>query len=186
MPVTGDDNQYCTDFGKAVKILTGGYLDSDLPELNSFGPQPPPGPGVQDIIIMSTLAGRVDQALGLLHELYRETKKHSQNSDSALRLWLLSEQSVSFLLPIGQSTVRGLDPSLGLFTRNVCFLPIYGPASITTTGLEWDVQEWETRMGGMVSTSNHVTEGEILVVVKGEMVLFTVEMAKTERDVLFV
>lgn len=47
---------------------------------------------------------------------------------------------------------------------------------ITTTGLEWDVQDWKTEMGGMVSTSNHVMEDEIVVETTA-VVLFTIELS---------
>ena len=67
-----------------------------------------------------------------------------------------------------------------IFTPNVGILPIYGPATISTTGLEWDVKDWETRMGVQVSTSNHVAGERVEVVVGGVDgggvgVLFTVE-----------
>lgn len=62
----------------------------------------------------------------------------------------------------------------GLITPNVGILPVYGPARITTHGLEWDVEDWPTHMGGQVSTSNHIVEDQIIVETDNE-VLFTVE-----------
>ena len=61
-------------------------------------------------------------------------------------------------------------------------LPILGPATLSTSGLEWDVQDWKTQFGHQISTSNHVrADAETVVVdVEGEDpgargVLFTVE-----------
>lgn len=65
--------------------------------------------------------------------------------------------------------------SEGVFTPNIGILPVYGRSSITTKGLEWDVEDWKTEMGGMVSTSNHVFADEVHVWTT-ERVLFTVEL----------
>ncbi|KAI7097300.1 hypothetical protein KC324_g21329, partial [Hortaea werneckii] len=54
--VSEDPDQYSTDFGKAIKKVI-----EHLPE-------------VSDILIHGSLGGRVDQGIGLLHELYREQK----------------------------------------------------------------------------------------------------------------
>lgn len=61
-----------------------------------------------------------------------------------------------------------------VLTQNIGILPIYGPANITTEGLEWDVENWPTSMGGQVSTSNHIVRDQITVTTDAE-VLFTVE-----------
>ncbi|TID27663.1 thiamine pyrophosphokinase [Venturia nashicola] len=181
--ISKDEDQYSTDFGKCMKIITNGYP----PNSSYEKPSPQPGSsittdspsadaGYHDIVILSTLAGRVDQGIGLLHELHRESRREAQPS---VRLWLLSEQSLSFLLLPGKSTIKSLSSTTGIFTKNIGILPIYGKAVISTKGLEWDVQDWETEMGGMVSTSNHVL-GDEVVVVTDRIVLFTVE--RVRRD----
>ncbi|KAE9962717.1 hypothetical protein BLS_010105 [Venturia inaequalis] len=196
--ISKDEDQYSTDFGKCMKILTNGYPpDSPYEKPNSIPPSstttdsPSAAAGYHDIIILSSLAGRVDQGLGLLHELLRESrrKSHRQEVQNQIqedsrpqpptRLWLLSEQSLSFLLTPGKSTIKSLSSTAGIFTENIGILPIYGAATISTKGLEWDVQDWETEMGGMVSTSNHVL-GDEVVVVTDRVVLFTVE--RVRRD----
>lgn len=171
--VAKDSSQYRTDFAKAMLVLTKSYKTTDHPHLDVLGPTQ----RMQDIIIVSTMSGRMDQALGLLHEMYRETKQYTIGSNLPARLWFVGEQSVSFVLPIGKNTIRGLDPKKNIFTRNAGILPIYGEARISIKGFEWDVQDWETKMGGDVSTSNHVLEDEVEVEVTGEMVLFTIELA---------
>jgi thiamine pyrophosphokinase len=74
------------------------------------------------------------------------------------------------------TTVLHLPVGEGLITRNVGILPVYGRAVISTRGLEWDGEGWETEMGGQVSSSNHVVEEWVEVVTDRE-VLFTVERA---------
>jgi thiamine pyrophosphokinase len=190
--VSLDTNQYTTvrtsprrrirtnffkDFQKAIKILTRGYKDTEYSDLDHLGPFRKENER-QDIIIMSTMSGRIDQALGLLHELYRETMQHGPNSKFPAWLYFVSEQSVSFVLPVGKNVIRGIDPKKGVFRKYAGILPIYGPSRITIKGFEWDVQDWETKMGGMVSTSNHVMGDEVEVEVFDEMVLFTIELAE--------
>jgi thiamine pyrophosphokinase len=152
--VSQDHDQYSTDFGKTMQ------------KISSRSPSSPQ----KDVLVLGTLAGRVDQGLGLLHEMIREETKHPD-----LRLWLFSESSLSFILKPHHSIIRGLQSSK-LFTENVGLLPIWGPATISTTGLEWDVKEWHTHMGGQVSTSNHVEADEVHVETDAP-ILFTIEQA---------
>ncbi|KAG9382679.1 thiamine pyrophosphokinase [Pyrenophora tritici-repentis] len=134
VPVLRDGDQISTDFGKCMRKLSSRL----------------PASALRDVLVLGTLGGRVDQGLGLLHEMAREESRHEN-----LRLWLFSESSLSFILRSGTNFLSGLQQS-GVFSENVGILPIYGPAIISTEGLEWDVREWETRIGGQVSTSNHV------------------------------
>lgn len=110
----------------------------------------------------------MDHGLGMLHDMIRE-----ESRDQMLRLWLFSESSISFILKGGHSIVEGLMSSK-LFTKNVGLIPIYGPATITTSGLEWDVNDWDTQMGTQVSSSNHVM-AEIVHVRTSAPILFTIE-----------
>ena len=145
--VSCDPDQYSTDFGKAIKQVHARL------------------PGVRDILVLGTIGGRLDQGIGLLGELYRE-----QKSRPSVRFWLFSEASVSTILTSGTTSIH-TPLREGLIQRNIGILPLYGPAVISTEGLEWDVKDWPTEMGGQVSTSNHIVEGKIVV--------------KTDRDVLF-
>ncbi|KAF2193222.1 thiamine pyrophosphokinase-like protein 1 [Zopfia rhizophila CBS 207.26] len=150
--VSQDHDQYSTDFGKAMKKISLIHSPSSQ----------------REILVLGTLAGRIDQGIGLLHEMIRE-----ETRDTKLRLWLFSESSVSFILKSTHNVIRGT-ASTGFFTENIGLLPIYGPAIITTSGLEWDVKDWETQMGHQVSTSNHIAAEEIHVQTSAP-ILFTVE-----------
>jgi thiamine pyrophosphokinase len=160
-----DGDKYSTDFGKSIKLLASQTAEKDTGN---------------DVLILGSLSGRVDQGLGILHELYREAKSHPE-----WQLWLISEASISFLLRPGSTRIEGLkavgDNEEPVFTPNVGVLPIFGPARISTHGLEWDVIDWATEMGKNVSTSNHVVESEIQIQTDA-WVLFTVERySKEER-----
>jgi thiamine pyrophosphokinase len=147
-----DPDQYSTDFGKGItKTLST-------------------KPALRDLLVLGSLGGRVDQGIGLLHELFREQKfRHP-----GVRFWLFSEASVSVVLGVGRTRLHL--PVGELITRNVGILPVYGKAFVSTRGLEWDVEAWETEMGGQVSSSNHVVEEWVEVETDRE-VLFTVERA---------
>jgi thiamine pyrophosphokinase len=149
-----DHDQYSTDFGKTMQIISSRSSPS----------------AQKDVLVLGTLAGRVDQGLGMLHQMIREETKHPK-----LRLWLFSECSLSFILRSQRNVIRRLQSS-GLFTENVGLLPVWGPATISTTGLEWDVKNWYTHMGGQLSTSNHVKADEIHVETDAP-ILFTIERA---------
>lgn len=61
------------------------------------------------------------------------------------------------------------------FEENVGIIPFSGPACITTHGLQWDVQDWHTEIGGQISTSNHI-RAEKIEVQTSVPVLFTMEL----------
>lgn len=151
--ISHDPDQYSTDFGKAVKKVAERL------------------PNVRDVLVMGSVGGRVDQGIGLLGEFYREQIVQQPS----LRFWLFSEASVSTILEVGTTDIA-TPLKDGRIKRNIGILPLYGPAVISTQGLEWDVQDWPTEMGGQMSTSNHIVEDRISVITDRE-VLFTVERA---------
>ncbi|KAL2831052.1 thiamine pyrophosphokinase [Aspergillus pseudoustus] len=69
-----------------------------------------------------------------------------------------------------------------LLEENVGIIPLSGPARITTSGFEWDVDNWATEIGGQISTSNHI-RAEVVHVKTNVPVLFTVELAKRLKRV---
>lgn len=158
--VSRDRDQESTDFGKTMQKISSRVEPSPRSEAERC----------QDVLVLGTLGGRVDQGLGLLHEMIREERKHAN-----LQLWLFSGSSVSFILQRRQNVIRGLQTSQ-LFTENMGLVPIYGAAVISTQGLEWDVRDWDTQMGGQVSTSNHV-KADAVHVATSAPILFTIERA---------
>jgi thiamine pyrophosphokinase len=56
-------------------------------------------------------------------------------------------------------------------------------SSGSTHGLEWDVTDWETQMGGNLSTSNHVLpETKCVEVTTTKDVLFTIALRQVEDE----
>lgn len=150
-PISLDPDQYTTDFQKAIKKTVEQK------------------PSVQNVLVLGSVSGRVDQGIGLLHEMYRE-----QNfNHPELTFWLFSEASISLVLRPGTTTLH-TPLKGGLITRNAGILPLYGKASISIKGFEWDVVDWQTEMGGQVSTSNHIVADEVTISTDVS-VLFTIE-----------
>ena len=160
MPVTSDQDQYSTDFAKSLKVIHRDRLSENGENGEKHD--------LDSINILGSISGRLDQGLGLLHELLRE-----QVARPKIDLVLYSQSSISFVLQPGLTRIE-LDVSEGIITANIGILPIYGPATISTQGLEWDVSKWKTQMGGNVSTSNHVVRKFVDIETDVE-VLFTVE-----------
>ncbi|KAF7714149.1 Uncharacterized protein PECH_009011 [Penicillium ucsense] len=121
-------------------------------------------------------------------------------------LYLISEESISFVLqegkniiltprtnrpPESETTGSGLSPDEAgdsdgpsscsereyYFEENIGIIPLSAPASITTHGFEWDVEDWHTEIGGQISTSNHIRADKVEVSTNVP-VLFTAELAQ--------
>lgn len=168
-------DQDSTDFTKAVK-----YIRSSTTTLLSNGHKPS-NPNT-DIVVLGGLGGRVDQGLSVLHHLYMfQTERYS-----AGKMYLFSSESITFLLLPGKHRIHVKPPPSTLpssktskseirLGKHIGIIPLLGPAIITTKGLEWDVENWETRFGGQMSTSNWVRE-EWVEVWTDRGVLFTVDL----------
>ncbi|KAL6236772.1 hypothetical protein BDW75DRAFT_206034 [Aspergillus navahoensis] len=186
--IVQDPDQYTTDFTKSLRYIREHERDI----LSSSGYS---SDGNLTILILGGLGGRVDQAFSQIHHLYMMNQSQAKvNGD----LYLISEESITFVLQPGKNTIhvprtnrpRSVDehPSLPsqspdeehgghLLEENVGIIPVSGPARITTSGFEWDVQDWKTEIGGQLSTSNHI-RAETVSVQTNVPVLFTVELAR--------
>ncbi|ROW05744.1 hypothetical protein VMCG_05187 [Cytospora schulzeri] len=159
-----DPDQYSTDFGKAVKWIRS---SADV---------------ATDVVAMGGLGGRVDQGLSQLHHLYLyETDPEYRQG----RMFLVSGESLTFLLKTGRHRIHvrerddGGDLKEDVFAKYAGIIPIKEPSVITLKGFEWDVTDWRTEFGGLMSTSNHVLpETEVLEVETTKDVLFTISLKR--------
>ncbi len=152
VPILYDPDQYSTDFTKAVNHIRASSERKTI-----------------DIVAIGGLGGRVDQGLSVLHHLYMF---QSSPSYSEGKMYLLSSEAITFVLKTGKHVIKVQGPGLG---RNIGIIPLKEKSVITTRGLEWDVEEWETEFGGLISTSNHVREEVVEVETRGD-VLFTIDL----------
>lgn len=181
VPIIQDKDQYSTDLAKSVRHV---YKLTRSPTTL--------GDAAQDIVLFGSLGGRIDQGLGVLHELYRESRrwcpyqgplagageewaKDSVASPGEIwigrrRFWLVTEAGLAMCLPPGKSRLVDLKmetSSVRVFAKEVGFMPVFGYVTISTKGLEWDVDGWTMEMGGRVSSSNHIREDIVEVEVSG-------------------
>ncbi|KAJ4174714.1 thiamine pyrophosphokinase [Fusarium falciforme] len=127
------------------------------------------------------IGGRVDQGLSQLHHLYLFQTDPNYASG---RIYLLSGFSLTFLLKPGTHNIQvredGEEDSFG---KHVGIIPLKEPANITTHGLEWDVTDWHTEIGGHLSTSNHILpDVQFVQVTTDRDVLFTVALKQGEGE----
>ncbi|KAL5328335.1 hypothetical protein ACEPPN_001834 [Leptodophora sp. 'Broadleaf-Isolate-01'] len=156
VPVIYDPDQYSTDFGKAVK-----YIRSSRARETT------------DIVVIGGLGGRVDQGMATLSHLYTFQQDPGYATG---RMYLLSSESITFVLKTGKHKIKAKDGFDGIkLGKHVGIIPLKEPSVITTNGLEWDVQKWETEVGGQMSTSNHVKE-ELVTIETTKDVLFTIDL----------
>lgn len=119
------------------------------------------------ILVAGALGGRFDHEMGNINVLCMF---------SNIRIVLLSDDCLIQLLPMTHrheicilSSVEG--PHCGLF-------PIGTASAIaTTTGLKWDLNDTEMKFGGLISTSNIVSEEKITVQSDSHL-LWTIEIRK--------
>lgn len=165
-----DHDQYSTDFGKAHSWLRSQQSSPD---------------SAQDIVVLGGIGGRIDQGLSVLHHLYM-FQNHENYSQG--KIYLISSESITFLLKSGrhrievkddkkfESECRKVKWGLG---KHVGIVPMKEASIITTKGLEWDVEDWKTEFGGLMSTSNWVKE-EWVEVQTSKDVLFTIDLVIDE------
>lgn len=155
--IVKDHDQYSTDFGKAFN-----WIRKEIPE--KF-----------DIVVLGGLGGRLDQGLSVLHHLYmfQSTPKYADG-----KMFLLSSEAISFLLKAGKHRIKVKEVfeevGVGL-GKHIGIIPMKEASVISTKGLEWDVQDWKTEFGGLMSTSNLVRE-EWVDVETTKDVLFTIDL----------
>jgi thiamine pyrophosphokinase len=157
-----DTDQESTDFGKAINWIRTEYA----PDAN--------------IVALGGIGGRVDQGVRQLHELYLfQTDPTYANG----RIFLLSGTSLTFLLKSGSHRIQVRDEEQDVFAKHVGIIPLQEPSRITTKGLVWDVTDWETKIGGKMSTSNHLQpETRWVEVQTTKDVLFTIALKAVDGE----
>ena len=127
--IVKDADQYSTDFTKCLRWIRDAWQSATEGSDDTL-----------DVVVLGGLGGRVDQGFSQIHHLYM-----ARNDPTLLkgRLYLLSEQSLSFILDDGLNQVF-FEP--GYFQENIGIIPVLGKTNITTEGLEWDVEDWADRV----------------------------------------
>ncbi|KAK9446707.1 thiamine pyrophosphokinase [Limtongia smithiae] len=169
VPVYFSPDQYSTDFGKCLNVLR----ERDAEERYA-------------IVALGGTGGRVDQGFHSIHTLFVHeraeevrgldglTAEDAVAADARREITLLSDDSVSFL--VGPGTCK-IDTPRSVVGPTCGLIPVAGPAVISTHGLTWDVEDWGTRFGTQMSTSNAL-EGDVAYVKSDVTILFTIEVRR--------
>ena len=169
-------DQNATDFTKALRFVSDNR-EQVLQELNLLTSTEVES-AIVDTVVFGGLGGRADQAFSQLHHLYTAQQDPTINCGD---IYLFTPESIIFLLHKGDNIIQ-VPVKAGQFDDNIGLIPLAGPAMITTHGLEWDVEDWETEIGLQISTSNHV-QNEIVCVSTTVPILCTLELADKPRCV---
>lgn len=148
------------------------------------------------VIVYGAFGGRFDQEMGCIQALYKWSARFQY------RMVLFDDVTTAFLMPAGvrneiripfygdmdssnsdnddnntQTQQLGEGPTCGL-------IPIGCKCDkIVTTGFKWDLDgTMPMEFGGLVSTSNHVSE-EVVTVEASHALIFTAEVACGLKDV---
>ncbi|RKP35646.1 thiamine pyrophosphokinase, partial [Dimargaris cristalligena] len=117
------------------------------------------------VIAYGNLGGRLDQTMSSLYVLF--------NFGASKQIYLANPESITFLLPKGKNQIEcdwyKSQPACGIIPLGV------SSATVTTTGLRWNLDNTETSFNGLLSTSN-IPDAPEIVVDTSEPVIWTIEL----------
>jgi len=104
------------------------------------------------IIVWGSLTGRFDQVIAITNTLYSNLERAD--------IYFVSLENVLTCLPAGKHSLTVGD---SILRAKYCgWYPLGGVVKIqSTTGFRWNVTDWKTEFGGMVSSSNEVCEAQL-------------------------
>lgn len=147
-----DPDQYATDFMKVTRLF-----DAD-----------------HTIVALGGTGGRVDQSFHSIFHLFLSEKRSQL-------IYLVSAESVSFLVDNDkQNKFNEILTPREYFGETCGIIPIVGSSVISTQGLVWDVEDWETSFYTKISTNNKLDRDTVLLATD-KPVLFTVEVRGTDN-----
>ncbi|EKM58212.1 uncharacterized protein PHACADRAFT_139928 [Phanerochaete carnosa HHB-10118-sp] len=150
--IVQDDDQYSTDLMKCVFALE----EKEQAEGSQY-----------DIIILGGLTGRLDQTVHTMSYLHKLRKRRE-------RVFCVTDDNVAWVLDGGEHIIHVDHAYMG---KTCGLLPVGIDSTIlTTSGLEWNLTEAESRFDGMISTSNHLVPGEPVRIKTTRPIFWTVEL----------
>lgn len=187
--VIEQQSQYLLDFMKAIKVVVVHHSDQRA----QLGGPIDRDDGLSSIASAITTAttttvhvaggtdGRFDQTFQLINQLYCLHHDYSQ-----LRIYFVSANDIVFLAPKGTTYV--VYPHRTVFNRieripKCGLLPFRGEVTLNTRGLQYDVENWVSGVGGNVSSSNGVVGTTGFVVETSDDIVVNVEISHRQTAV---
>ncbi|KAF1799097.1 thiamine pyrophosphokinase [Mucor lusitanicus] len=149
--ITKVSDQDSTDFMKCVALLSEKEKERGQ---------------IFDIVATPALGGRFDQTIASINMLYM------LKDEIERRFILVSDENLTMLLDKGTHQIHC---QLDLEGPTCGVMPIGSPATLTTKGLKWDMDNLKCEFGGMVSTSNAV-DSDLVEIVTDAPVVWTIEI----------
>ncbi|KAI8078839.1 thiamine pyrophosphokinase [Halteromyces radiatus] len=151
VPITKISDENSTDFMKCVELLK-----EKEKQLNQ----------VFDIVATPALGGRFDQTIANINMLY------FMKDQIERKVILLSDENLTVLLDKGKHHIHCMNelegPTCGI-------MPIGAPATMTTKGLKWNLDNHTCYFGGMVSTSNAI-DSNLIEIETDSPLVWTIEI----------
>lgn len=183
-------SQYSTDFMKSVKLVsiyhTNGrkQLREEVEEVDGLTQlmKEFPDPRPTNIYVAGGIDGRFDQTFQLINQLYTMKVDFPK-----LKVFFITAQDCIFLVPEGRNLIKYPSrlafnsqesmPSCGL-------LPFGGRVTLNTEGLQYDVTNWTSFVGGPVSSNNRVVGINGFIVQTSGDIIMNVEVTHKRRKLL--
>lgn len=176
--------QYSTDFMKSIKVAllhcNGGdgrdALNGPIDDVNGLsGIMLHVQPSTKiSVFVAGGIGGRFDQLFHSINQLYTLTSEYP-----GMEMFFYTQSDVIFLLHKGLNYVTYGSVKSFFSTDGIpcCGLLPYGrKVVLNTTGLLFDVENWDSEVGGAVSTSNGVVGVDGFVVETNEDIVMSIEV----------
>ncbi|KAH8109581.1 thiamine pyrophosphokinase [Phellopilus nigrolimitatus] len=157
VPVVKDEDQYATDLMKCIAEVQ--KIEASSPGQSQF-----------TIILLGGLSGRLDQTIHTMSYLHKLRKQRKQ-------IFVVTDDNVGWVLDEGEHLIEvdlsSIGPTCGL-------LPVGVESSILTTrGLRWNLDNFESSFNGLVSSSN-ATVSEEVYISTSRPIFWCIELAKSQ------
>ncbi|VDL95254.1 unnamed protein product [Schistocephalus solidus] len=154
--VINTPDQDATDFTKCLQIVSRAITSMSTSDTVQK---------ISCIVVLYGSGGRADHELGILKTLF------IARDLTELPVLLVTESSISWLLIKGSNIVMLESQHIGAYCG---LIPIGHSSNVTTTGLEWNLDNQILDFEGLVSTSNKVKDTKITIICD-HPILFTIE-----------
>ncbi|KAG0365271.1 hypothetical protein BGZ54_006693 [Gamsiella multidivaricata] len=172
VPVERVDDEYSTDFMKCVDLVRerDPKPASSVPVASHSSSFSVSGTQQQhqysnnlEIVALGGTGGRFDQCMSSIHHLYILSRERHAT--------LVSDESIIVVLNEGKHEITC---NLEIEGPTCGIIPVgAGHGILTTTGLKWDVESWETAFGTRISTSNALVGPKVTIEINTPMVWTT-------------
>ena len=155
--------------GTAVTSVAGqdtNDFEKCLLHIETLASSTPEGPIGTTVVAVGAFGGRFDQEMAAMHLLYKYAPRFERSV-------LLGDGNMCFLL--NPCTTHSIRTDL-LFEGPTCgVLPIGGPSTVTSKGLKWDMNKMRLEFGNFVSSSNCISDSEIVIRVGDSPIVWMTE-----------